>query len=284
MTPAPRPQPRTLPAGAGWHWLIRSLALVRAQPGRLLLLTVLMQAVLGLSQVPLLGLFIILAVPALTAGLLQAFQLADAGQPPPPSVLFAGLASSPRTGRLLALGALLFGVGIVTVSAMLSVGGALDTDTVARIEQGNLEALAQLDPLFLWQVALALAAAVSVTGLLSFLTIPLIWFSGAGVGSALATGLRAMLVNWKAFLVLSLGLAALLVPVALVVGLLFRAAGPSIGGSLLVLLLIMLILLLFQLVVFGTQYCAHRAIFGETGPGMPIEKPPESGDDGQLVA
>lgn len=275
---------RVLNARAGLAWLAKGIELVRAQPARLLLLTVLMQAVLGLSQVPLLGLLVILAVPGLSAGLLQAFHMVEAGQRPPLSVLFAPLASGPRTGRLLALGALMFAAGMLSVSLMLGFGGGgLDPEVLARIEQGDMEALTMLDPGFLFRIAMALAVAVSVTGVISYLSIPLIWFSGMRVLAALAIGLRAMAVNWKPFLMLGLGLGALLIPVVLVMGLVFRMAGSSAGGSLLIFALMLLVVLLFQLAVFGTQFCAHQAIFGTSPPAA--EPPaPGSGDDGQLVA
>jgi hypothetical protein len=77
------------------------------------------------------------------------------------------------------------------------------------------------------------------------------------------------------------GLLLLFLPLALVSGALFSLAG---GGGLLtaaVLGLITVLVLLFQLMLFGTQYCAFRDIFG-----MPAEAaaPPETGGDGQLVA
>lgn len=284
--PSSPPRIRTLPAGAGLAWLAQSLALVRTQPGRLLLLTLLLHAVLGLSQVPVLGIFVMLAVPGLTAGLLQAFHDVAAGRRAAPAVLFAGLASSPRTGRLLALGALLFAAGVVSASLLLGLdAGSPDAELLGRIEQGDMEALAGLDPAFVMRMALALGVAVAVTGTLSFLTIPLIWFGGMRVGGALATGLKAMLVNWKPFLLLGLGLAALLLPVGLVLGLLAQVVTATGGGSIVALLLVMLVLLLFQLAVFGTQYCAYRTIFGNAETPAPLPGVDDEGDDdSQLVA
>ena len=65
--------PARLPAARGLHWLQGGVALLRARPARILLLGVVFQLWLGLSQVPVLGLLVVLSVPALTAGLLQAF-------------------------------------------------------------------------------------------------------------------------------------------------------------------------------------------------------------------
>jgi hypothetical protein len=77
-----------LPALRGITWLAQGFALMRAQPGRLLLLAVLLQLVLWLARVPLVGFFVILAMPALSAGLLQA-SACCAGRHPASTVLFA---------------------------------------------------------------------------------------------------------------------------------------------------------------------------------------------------
>jgi hypothetical protein len=80
-------------------------------------------------------------------------------------------------------------------------------------------------------------------------------------------------------LLLGLGLLLLLLPVAIVSALLFGLAGSAGGLSVLVMGLILILLMLFQLMLFGTQYCAFRDIFG-----MVDEPAPAPGDDGQLLA
>ena len=65
-------KPRLVPPSHGFAWMVQSLSLIRLQAGRLLLIGLLMQLILGLSQLPLIGLLIMLSVPGLTAGLLQA--------------------------------------------------------------------------------------------------------------------------------------------------------------------------------------------------------------------
>ena len=93
-------------------------------------------------------------------------------------------------------------------------------------------------------------------------------------------GLKAMVVNWKPFLVLGIGLAAVMVPVSLAAGILFLWAGSAGNLSIVVLGLVMILLLAFQLILFGTQFCAFRDIFGvEASPGKSEEQ-----DDGQLIA
>jgi hypothetical protein len=130
-------------------------------------------------------------------------------------------------------------------------------------------------------MALAFLVGLSISGTLSYFTIPLIWFHDRKLGSALGAGLHALLVNWKPFLALGAGLLLLFLPVALVSGALFGlAAGGGVMAAL-VMGLIMVLLLLFQLMLFGTQYCAFREIFGMPAGTAP---PPAAGSDGQLVA
>jgi len=272
-----------LPARRGLTWLAQSFALIRAQPGRLLFLVVLLQLILGLARMPVLGLVVVMAMPALSAGLLQAIRLVASGQRPSTAALFVPLLSGQKTGRLLLLGVLLFVIGIVTVSLMLSGSqNLLDSDVLARIEQGDMEAVISLDPALIRRALMAIVVGVSVSGTLSFLAIPLLWFGNQKLGAALLGGLRAMLMNWRPFTMLALGLSGLLVPVGIVVAMLFQLAGSSGGLSIILLGAIMLIAMVFQLAVFCTQFCSYREIYGlktdATGSG------PAGGGDHQLLA
>lgn len=256
-----------LPALHGISWLAQGFALMRAQPSRLLFLAVLLQLVLGLARVPLLGFFVVLAMPALSAGLLQAFRMIAAGQRPTSTVLFAPLAAGPKTGRLLLLGALMVVVGIASVSLLLSGSETLlDPELLTRIEQGDTQALAALDPDVLLRMFSAIAVGVALSGTLSFMAIPLLWFNDWKLGAALISGIRALFVNWRPFTVLGLGLAALLIPMALALAILFQAAGSAGVFSVLLLGLILLLALAFQLLIFATQYCSFRDIYGLDAP------------------
>ena len=272
---------RVLPARHGVAWLMQSMALLRAQPGRLLFIAVLLQVIMGLTQVPVIGFLLIISVPALSAGLLQAFLVTAGGGRPSPNLLFLPLMSGARTIRMLTMGALMFIVGILTVSLVLSGNQAiLDPELLSRIEQGDVEALVSMDPTVVRSLVFAFLIGISVSGTLSYMTIPLMWFHDRKLGPALGDGLRALIVNWRPFLLLGLGLAAVMFPVVLAAGVLFIWAGSAGVLSFLVLGLMMVLLLAFQLVLFGTQFCAFRDIFGiETRPTKPDQT-----DDGQLVA
>lgn len=274
-------QIKTVPPRHGLAWLTQSLALIRAQSGRLLLMVVLLQLIMGLTQVPLIGLLLLLSVPALTAGLLQGFHVTALGGRPVPSLLFVPLTSKGHAGRLFGLGAVMFLIGITCVALLLPADSMLtDPELISRIEQGDTEALAALDVDSVRSMVFAFLVGLSITGTLSFMTIPLVWFQDRKLGPAIIIGLKALIVNWKPFLVLSLGLAGLLIPVSLVAGVLFATASSGGVFSMLVMAVVMLLVLGFQLLLFGTQYCAFRDVF-RFEAGTEAARPE---DDSQLVA
>jgi hypothetical protein len=281
MNNRPETEIRVLPTRHGVAWLLQSMTLFRSQPGRLLLIAVLLQFIMGLTQVPIIGFLLIISVPALSAGLLQAFLVTAEGGRPSPHLLFLPLMSGAKTIRMLAMGALMFIVGILTVSLVLSGNEAmLDPELLSRIEQGDVEALSSLDPAVLQSMLFAFLVGISVSGTLSYMTIPLMWFHDHKLGSALALGLRALLANWKPFLLLGLGLAAVMFPVVMAAGFLFIWSGSAGALSIVVLGLVMILLLAFQLILFGTQFCAFRDIFGKESRPAPAEQ----SDDSQLIA
>ncbi len=284
-TDKPIYQSRRLPAGRGLTWLIQSLALIRAQAARLLFLAVLLQLILGLTQVPVLGMLVILALPAFSAGLLEAFRRIETGGALPASILFVPVTQKPANGRLLLLGVAMFVVA--ALAAILVMGGSdaqIDADLLQQIEQGNVEAIAQLDPELMFRVLMSALLAVSVSGTISFLAIPLIWFRGLPMAKALLLGLQGLVRNWQPFLVLGLGIGLLLAPLLIFFFLMLGLASSFSPLSLLFAVMVMLSGLLFQLVVLGTQYLSFKDIYG-----LPVE-PKEllPGDDenqnGQLLA
>jgi hypothetical protein len=276
-----RESPQVLPFSHGIGWLVKSLALLRQQSGRLLLIAVVMQVILGLTRLPLVGFLVILSVPALSAGILEAFDVTRRGGFPGVNLLFRPLLSGTHTGRLLLTGALVFALGIISMSLVLSGSEELlDPELLSRIEQGDLEAVSQLDPAVVGRMVLAFAIGVSVSGTLSYFTIPLIWFGNRKLGAALTQGLRALIVNWKPFVMLVLGLFVLMIPVAVISAVLFSWVGAGGAVSVFVMACIMILLLAFQMLLFGTQYCSFRDIF------MPEERPepPTEEDESQFVA
>lgn len=276
---------QNFPASRGLAWLIQSLVLIRTQAGRLLFLAVLLQLILGLSQVPILGMLVILAVPAFSAGLLEAFHRVGTGALIPASILFVPLTRKPANGRFLLFGALMFAIAAITVVLVLGGSNAqLDPELISRIEQGDAEALAMIDPVLISKVLISVLLAVSISGTISFLAIPLIWFHGLPVARALVLGLQGLARNWKPFLVLGLGMTVLLLPVLAFLYMMVTLASAVSPLSLLFMVLLMLAALLFQLVVLGTQYCACRDIYGVGVSPEQTVSTGSDGDDGQFLA
>ena len=73
---------RRLPAARGLAWLSGSWGLIKRQPLRLLLISLFFQFLLSFSQTGALGLVVILCLPVLSAGLLQAFFLVEHDEKP----------------------------------------------------------------------------------------------------------------------------------------------------------------------------------------------------------
>jgi hypothetical protein len=270
-----------LPFSRGLAWLVQSMTLLRMQSARLILIAIFMQVILGLTQVPIIGLLIILSVPALSAGVLEAFDVTGRGGIPSLNLLFRPMTTSKYSGRLLLMGALIFAVGVLSISLVLSGNEALlDPGLMSRIEQGDVDAISQIDQQAIGKMVLAFLVGISISGTLSYFTIPLIWFGDRKLGAALGEGLKAMVRNWKPFIMLALGLFITLVPVVVISGLLFGMASGKGALSVIVMAVIMILILAFQMVLFGTQYCAYRDIFGMGESAAPNEP----GDDSQLLA
>ena len=272
---------RAMPFSNGLTWLIRSMSLLRRQAGRMLLIAVLMQLILGLTRLPVIGFLIIISVPGLTAGILEVFHVIVKGGSPGLNLLFRPLLSGTHTGRLLVMGAIIFVVGVLSISLVLSgAQDTLDPEVLSRIEQGDMDAIALLDQQALGKIIAAFMVGIAVSGTLSYFTIPLIWFGDRKLVPALTEGLRALFANWRPFLMLALGLMAALLPVAIVSGILLGLASAGGFVAVIVMAVIMILLLAFQMLLFGTQYCAYQDIFG-IGDDSP---PEEADDDSQLLA
>lgn len=273
--------PRRLPPARGLGWLAASWALLKKEPLRLFLISLFLQLLLSFSQAQALGLLVVLCLPALSAGMLQAFGAVDRGQRPGLAVLFAPFMVRGQAGRLLLLGGLVILIGLVVVSLLLS-GTVLQLDagTVSRIESGDLEAIGKLDPKLIEHMIVAVAAGAAITGSITYFAVPLIWFKRRSTGRAVVLGLKALGRNWKPLLVLGLSVTVVALPLVILLSASYLSALGGGSGSSWLAALMLLIGPLFQLLLFGTQYTAFKDIFGlQAEPG----RPPEGPDD-QLLA
>jgi len=254
---------RKVPAVRGLAWLSGSWELFKRQPVRLLLISLFFQFFLSFSQADALGLLVILCLPVLSAGMLQAFSLVEQGQKPMLAVLFVPFTNRGSVSRLLLLGALVMVLGILVVSMVLA-GQLLDVDPeiLKQIEQGNLEALQLIDPQILKNTIVAMAIAATISGSISYFSVPLIWFKKQTVGFSVIVGLKAMARNWRPLLVIGLVLGLLAIPIVLLFGSFYLTALSEGTASIFLTILLLLLGPMFQLLLFGTQYLAFRDIFG----------------------
>lgn len=274
------------PFAAGFAWLTTAAGLLRDHAARLLLIGLLFQLLGAAMQIGILGLLFVVAVPALTAGMLQAVHLAAAGERPSALTLFAAFQGS---GRLLRL----FVVGALTVLATLMVvfffvAGSLsnlDPALAERIQAGDQSAVLELDPNIVRNVLLATVTGLLLGLALSFFAVPLIWFQQRTVGDALVTGIVALFREVKALTALGIGLAAIGLPVGLLALAITTAQLTSESPNVLLTVVLMIAVVVYQVLAFTAQYVAFRDVFIDTGAGSgsPGSEDDPDGDD-QLVA
>lgn len=271
----------TLPAARGVAWLGMAWTIVRSQTIRLLLISLFFQFFLSFAQAGMLGLAVLLCLPVLSAGMLHSLHSAALGKRPLLAMLFVGFSNSRSLSKLLLLGAIVMVIGLLVVTiAMSGQVMNLDPDLLARIEQGDLDAMQSIDPQVIKNAAFAMLIGAAISGTLTYFAVPLIWFKQAKVSQSILVGLTAMAKNWRPLLVLGLLLGLLALPLGLLFGIFFFAAQQ--GGAVLSVMAFLILLFgpLFQLLVFSTQYVAFRDIFR-------LETPPETDvqdHDNQLVA
>ena len=249
---------QTLPASAGWRWIISGFAIYRRNP---ILLSMLVLTywftILLLNVLPVIGAIAAsLIIPGLSVGLMQASRNLERGQPIGIQTLFGGLKENTKT--LVALGALylVLTLGILGISA-LSDGGDLLSFMLSgkqadreAIEEGNFALPALIVMLLMTPVMMAYWFAPVLAA----------WHK-LTLGRALFYSIVACWINWRPFL--SYGIALLLVAgviPGLLLGVLlalFPDAQPFITA-----LITMPMLLAVAPAIFASFYASYRDIFG----------------------
>lgn len=264
------------------------MALLRAQPVRLLLLGLLMQFLGGMTQVGVMGVVFFIVMPVLTAGMLQAMHLARVGTRPPVLTLFTAFRGSGVLGSLLLLGVIGLAVALVTMG--LALAGAMagvDPAILGRIEAGDASAVADMDPVVLQRALFALVIGLFLGGTLSFYAIPLVWFRRLSLGRAIGAGIVAMFRQWRALLTIGALLALVGLPVGMAIGAMMAVQMVSTNPSMLMTLLLALVMVAYQLFIFAVQYLSFADIFGFETPtpgDAGASDPEDDGERDQLVA
>jgi len=250
------------PAARGLAWVTGSWGLVKRQPLRLLLISLFLQFFLSFSQAGSLGLLVILCLPILSAGMLHAFYTVERGGKPTLGILLTPFTSTKMLSTMLLLGAVVMIVGFLAITLIMSGQVmSIDAEVLSRLEQGDLEALQDIDPQIMQNAIFAMAIGAAISGSVTYFAVPLIWFRKQPMGSAIIVGLRALAQNWRPLLVIGLVLGLLAVPIGLLFASFYLSALSGGTASPLLAFLILLLGPMFQLLLFGTQYLAFRDIF-----------------------
>lgn len=259
---------RKVPAVRGLAWITGSIWMIRKQPLRLMLISLFLQFLLSLSQADAVGLLIILCLPALSAGMLQALHIVLGGGKPLLATLFQPFTSMKTLSPLLLLGGVVMVLGLLIVSLILS-GEVVDInpELLSRIEQGDIDALQQLDPRIIEKAIIAMIIGAAVSGSISYFSVPLIWFDDQTMGKSISIGLRALARNWRPLLVVGFVLGLLAAPIIVLFSLFYLSTLSEGMGSTLLAFMVLLLGPVFQLLLFGTQYLAFRDIFGQDTAG-----------------
>ena len=264
--------------GEGAGWLIAgSESLARGGPAMLRVALVLL-AISLVQLIPAIGPLILLVISqAVTAGVLNVFRAVDQGEPVAHDTVLQGLMRPDRRGRLLALGTI-FVLGMFAALAAFSAWLSPQMDMQALTTLLNDPEVLNREPEKLFVLfegvnvigglAIAGVIAVLVLGSLYF-AVPLVFFWGWPVIAALLWSLRAVLVNWIAFLGFVLVLFGVLVIIGLGLGLfgnlILLALGPM--GTPIAQLLTMAVSLFVQLLIAAAQWRAFLRVFpaGDSG-------------------
>jgi hypothetical protein len=249
---------QTLPAQAGWHWLLGGLAIFRRNPlGLSFLVVSYWLIVIFLNVLPIIGALAASAcVPALSVGLMQAARNIERRQPVMPQTLFSGFRESPRS--LILLGVLY----LVATLAALGLSTIADGGDLLRymLADSRAERAAVEDADFTLPALLVALLMVPVLMAWWFAPVLAAWHRQP-VGKALFFSLVACAMNWRPFALYSLAvlLFAAVLP-GMVVGL-FLIVLPGLQAF--STLIVMLAMALFIApVVFASFYVGYRDIFG----------------------
>ena len=251
-----------------------------------------------LQWLPLIGPIAFLVItPALTAGLLNVFRAVEQGESPTLDRLLAGLTDGRVRVPLLGVGMVLL-VGVSAAFLVLYVWLAQQMDLAELVRLAGDPEVVNRQPqrilaLFegvnlLGGIALALVILALVLGAVYFAA-PLVFFWNWPVFAALLFSLRALLVNWLAFLgfgLVAFGLAILLGIMVLVFGGILSLALASVGVFLSDMLLLALSMFM-QLLMGAAQWKAFMRIFpaGDSGPASATGADADmSDDDGSMSA
>lgn len=281
-----QPEIRRAGFARGLRWLLFGAELLGRGLRTLVPVAGLLLLVMMIQIVPLIGPAVLaLLTPLLTAGLLAAFHKAARSESAGPGVLFAGWVDERSRIPLLLLGLWLM-AGFLLAVLLLGLWIA------PQVEETALEA-AMDDPESMVRLlmGLDLAGGVVLAGLIVgvvlgglYFAVPLVYFAHWPAGVSLFRSLKALVVNWAAFLGLFVAMLVLFMGLFVIVGVLAMILGLALGpaGEFLIRIISILTGLFVQVLLAGAQYVAFREVFvwPESEDGSPESG--DVGDSGQI--
>jgi len=249
---------QTLPAAAGWRWIVAGLAIFRRNPLTFSMLVVTYWfTVIFLNVLPLIGAVAAsLVIPGLSVGLMQAARNLERSQPIGLQTLYGGLKENIRT--LIGLGALYLccTLGILGASTLADGGDLLRY----MLASSRAERAAVEDADFLLPSLVVMIMLVPLLMAYWFAPVLAAWHR-LPLGKSLFFSFVACWINWRPFLAYSIGLLlfAGVIP-GILLGLLlilFPGAASLIAG-----LVMVPIALIIAPVIFASFYASYRDIFG----------------------
>lgn len=259
--------------GQGLGWLPASAEMMRAGIRPLIAIAALWLAVSLIGFIPLFGqVLIVIITPLLTAGVMLAFDRLGEQRVPPPTTLSAGWRDPVRRNNLLTLGLFMMGGALTAALILFSwLGSQLGQEQLqSLLNQGSPEAMAEA------LSGVSIGGGMLLAGLLMVLvlaglyfSVALVMFGRAPALQAFLTSIRAVLINWVAFVGYLLALTAIIIGLVVILVLMTSFLTLALGqlGAFFAQILMLLGMMLFQIMLAGAQYLAFSQVFGWS-PGL----------------
>jgi uncharacterized membrane protein len=224
------PEGRGVPAGNGWRWIADAWTFMGPQRwtfvGVVLLYWVM---VIAASFVPVLGgIAVTLFSPVISGGIMLGCDAVRRGEPLEVGHLFAGFQR--HFGKLVGLGAISFGVGMLMAVVMIAIVGGSMFGLLMSGGEPTPEQIAGMGMTLVLAVLVALAISIPIYMFLWFAG-PLVVLRDLDLGTALKTSFAACLKNVLPFLVWGLMILVLAIPASIPIFLGWILLGPVLTVS-----------------------------------------------------
>ena len=257
---------KKVPAILGKKWLLDGSDLFSRCTISFLLFGLLVQLLTLLLAVPLIGVVVVVVLPALIAGALDVSRQLDSGNPVQLGSFFAPFSDQASRRPLLLLGLFNLLIGLLASIIMASSVATLgESNLLELLQSGDPETLVNINLSPLFSLILQLTLVLSLVTALNFFAVPLVAFQKVAPLKAMLISFKACLVNWAPMLVYGLAVMALFIVVALLLMLIATLAVMLFGGSTfagqVMTLLTIPVLISIQMILLCAQYLAYRDIF-----------------------